>query len=514
MLIVGVDCSTTAAKAVVVDGAGRVVGAGSSPLHTTTPRPGWHEQDPETWWTATSLAIASAVQRTGRAAEVTAVCIAHQRESFVCLDERGRPLRAALLWLDGRATREIAELGTPEVEALSGKPADITPALYKLAWLARHEPGTLEGAHRVADVHGFLVHRLTGRWVTSTSSADPLALLDVAARDYAEPLLRLAGVRRDQLLDLEPAGSALGPLRPEAAAACGLPPTAVVVAGLGDGQAAGVGAGVLDAAHGYLNLGTAVLLGTEQHGYRPSRDYRSLVSVVEGNTTLETFLSSGTYLPTWFRRTFGPSDLCGEPDPALEAAAAALPPGSDRLVTLPFWNAAQTPHWDPRASGAMVGWRSQHGPAHMYRSLLEGVAFELHGQLAGLERGTGQHLRVLRAMGGGTRSTLWRQIMADVLERPLELCTAPEISALGAAVVAAAALGVHPSLPAAAEAMTATGAVVDPDPRASARYAELREVHHALYPVLAPLLHRLAASGGADPVHADPVTRDPGSAPS
>lgn len=491
MLIVGVDCSTTAAKAVVVDEAGRLLGAGRSPLRTTSPHPGWHEQDAETWWTGTAAAVRAAVSNAG-SAEVAAVCVTHQRESFVAVDAAGAPLRRAVLWLDRRAAREIDELGAPEVELLSGKPADVTPALYKLAWLARHEPRVVERAHKVADAHGFLVHRLTGRWVTSVSSADPLGLLDVAARRYAPSLLALAGLREDQVLDLVPVGEVVGELLPAAAAACGLPEAAVVVAGLGDGQAAGVGAGVLDGGRAYLNLGTAVLLGTEQRGYRPSRDYRSLVSVVDGHTTVEALLSSGTYLPAWFRQGFGHPGGRGGPDPALEAAAAALPAGSDQLVTLPHWNAAQTPHWDPRASGAIIGWRSLHTPAHMYRSLLEGVSYELHGQLLGLEAGTGHRLGSLRAMGGGARSALWRQITADVLERPLELCTAPETSALGAAVVAASALGAHPDLRAAAAAMTAVGEVVEPDPRASARYADLREVHHALYPLLAPLLHRLA----------------------
>ncbi len=497
MVVIGVDCSTTAAKAVVVDGAGRTLGSGSSPLQTSSPRAGWHEQDAPSWWTATQEAVGAAVASSGRAREVTAVCIAHQRESFVCLDEGGRPLRPAILWLDGRAGEQIAELGTPEVERLSGKPADTTPALYKIAWLAAHEPDTLRRTHQLLDTHGFLVHRMTGRWATSVSSADPLALLDVAVGDYAPELLAVAGLRRDQVPDLHRAGSVIGGLLPDVASAWGLEASVVVVAGLGDGQAAGLGANVVDADHGYLNLGTAVLLGTEQTGYRPSRDYRSLVSVTPGGTTLETFLSSGTYLPTWYRRAFGAPALGGAPDVHLEAAAADLAPGSGQLLTLPHWNAAQTPHWDPLATGAILGWRGVHGPAHLYRSLLEGVAFELRGQLDGLERGTGRTLVSLRAMGGGIRSPLWRQITADVLERPLAVCPEPEVSALGAAVVAAAAVGLHPDLVSAAAAMTRTGSVVEPDPATASAYGELRAIHQDLYALLRPALHRLAAVGAA-----------------
>lgn len=489
-LFLGIDCSTTGSKAVVVDLRGRTVAAGSSALTSSSPRPGRHEQDARTWWSATDAAVQQALAGLEDRSRVVALCITHQRESFVAVDAANVPLHPALLWLDGRATEEIAELGTPEVERRSGKPADITPALYKLAWVRRHHPEWLAGAHRVVDTHAFLVRELTGGWDTSVSSADPLSLLDVRTRDWSPELLALAGVRPDQLPALHDAGEVLAPLRPELAARWGVPADLAVVAGLGDGQAAGVGADVLDSTRAYLNLGTAVIIGTERQGYASSRSYRSLLSVIPGNTTLETFLSSGTYLPTWFRRELG-SSASGEPDAALEAAAAALPPGADGLLTLPYWNAAQTPHWDPHASGAVVGWRGAHTRAHVYRSLFEGIAQELRLQLDGLEAATGTRVEVIRAMGGGTRSPLFAQILADVLERPLEICAEPEISALGAAVVAAVAVGAYPSLTAASAAMTSSGRTVRPDPERATRYAQLRAVHEQLYPQLRELMKTL-----------------------
>ena len=487
-LVIGIDCSTTAAKAVVIDADGQTVATGYVPLQTTSPRPGWHEQDAETWWAATTAAVRQAVSSSGRAADIAAICITHQRESFVCLDETGTPLRPAILWLDGRAQEQIDAFGSATVESLSGKPADITPALYKIAWLARHEPELLQRTYKIADTHGFLVHRMTGQWVTSISSADPLSLLDVTTQDYAESLLSLAGVRRDQMLDLQPAGHPISELTPGIAREWGLAPSTIVIAGVGDGQAAGLGANVVDSSHGYLNLGTAVLLGTERNGYQPSRDYRSLISVIDGNTTLETFLSSGAYLPNWFRRAFGGPGATGAPDPVLETAARALPAGSDHLLTLPYWNAAQTPHWDSLATGAIIGWRSAHTPAHMYRSLLEGVAFELRNQLDGLERATGQRLISLRGMGGGTRSALWVQIVADVLERPIELCTEPEISALGAAIVGHTAIGTLPGPQTGRRRHDLHRQVIEPDISTADTYGELRR-HPPIALPRAPTTH-------------------------
>ena len=499
-LVVAVDCSTTAAKALAIDASGTVVGTGAQSLLTSNPGPHRFEQHAPDWWKATDAAVRGALSDETARARVVAVCVTHQRESFVCLDEAGEPLRPAMLWMDGRAEAQVRREGSVRVERLSGKPADVTPGLYKLAWLREHEPATLAATCRVMDVHGYLVHAMTGRWVSSTSSVDPLALLDVSTGDYSDELLAVAGLRRDQLPDLVPTGTVLGPLLPAVAAGWGLADDVVVVAGLGDGQAAGVGLDVTDPTSAYLVLGTAVVIGSESMAYRPSRAYRSMVSAFADHVTIETFNSAGTYLPAWFRREFGRPELGGAPDPELERAAAAVPAGSDRLLTLPYWNAAQTPHWDGRACGLTVGWSGTHTGAHFYRSLLEGIAFELRLQLDGLEEARGQQVQVIRAMGGGARSALWTQILADVFDRPLEVRAGGEISALGAAAVALTAIDAYATLGEAAVALASTDAVVEPGPCA-ATYAELLPVYRRLYAETRDVMHALhdhAPQGAVD----------------
>jgi xylulokinase len=216
-----------------------------------------------------------------------------------------------------------------------------------------------------------------------------------------------------------------------------------------------------------------------------------MVSAFPGHTTVETFSSSGTYLPTWFRREFGRPELAGAPDPELERAAAAVSPGSDRLLTLPYWNAAQTPHWDGRASGLTIGWRGSHTAAHFYRSLLEGIAYELRLQMDGLERARGEQVQVIRAMGGGARSGLWPQVLADVFARPLEVCTSGEVSATGAAAVALTATGAFGSLREAAGALAVVDGVVEPRDGAVATYGELLTVYRRLYAESRDMLHAL-----------------------
>ncbi|WP_226344302.1 xylulokinase [Agilicoccus flavus] len=460
--------------------------------------------DAREWGPAVDAAVRSAVEALGLDApdavrRITHVAISHQRETFVCLDEDAEPLGPAILWLDGRAGDQIRRYGTDRVERLCGKPADITPALYKIAWLSEHRPDLMASTRHLVDTHAYLAHRLTGRWVTSTSSADPLALLDIAAGAYSPELLSIAGLSESQLPELHTAGTDLGAISDDVCAAWGLPAGVRLVAGLGDGQAAGLGAAVTTPGQGYLNLGTAVLIGTERQGYQPSRAYRSLWSVTPGQTTLETFLSSGTYLPTWFREQFGRRKLAGAPDPVLEDAAGAVPIGSDGLMTLPYWNSAQTPHWDAQARGAVVGWRGSHTKAHTYRSLLEGVAFELRAQLDGLQEQTGTPIDALHTMGGGSRSALWTRIVADVLDRPLRICAEAEISALGAAMVAHVSAGTHPDVRAAADAMASVSGMVSPDPERVAQYEPLRAIYAELYPTLRETLHRLDSLGTSTP---------------
>ena len=270
-LVIAVDCSTTAAKAIVVDAAGRVVGSGSQALDTRSPVPHWFEQDASQWWTATDAAIRAALQDISDRSTVAAVCVTHQRESFVCLDGDETPIRPAILWLDGRAEAEVRTYGTERVELLSGKPADITPGLYKLLWLRDHEPETMARCQRVADVHTYLVHAMTGRWVSSTASVDPLAVIDQSTGDYSDELLELAGLRRAQLPELVPSGTTIATLRPQVADAWGVSRDVAVIAGTGDGQAGGIGLGVTDPGAAYLVLGTAVVIGSETKSYVPAR---------------------------------------------------------------------------------------------------------------------------------------------------------------------------------------------------------------------------------------------------
>ncbi len=480
-LVVAVDCSTTAVKAVVLGPAQEVLAEASAPLATSQPRPLWHEQDAGEWWTGTRTAIAAAVAQVDPA-RIGAICLTHQRETFVCLDEAGGPLRPAILWVDARAHEEIASLGTTEVHRVSGKPADTTPAIYKLAWLSRHEPQVTATAARIGDVQAYLAWRMTGSWATSRASADTLGLLDLARGDWSPELLALAGVSREQLPVLVPAGHPLGELTAAAAGELGLPGPVTLVAGIGDGQSAGLALGAAEPGVAYLNLGTSMVLGVRADGYVWDRAFRTLDGMVPGTFTLETVLNAAAYLAAWFRRELGTGAADDATEIALlEEAAALVPAGCEGLLTLPYWNAAQTPYWDPLARGALVGLHGAHTRAHLYRSILEGVALELRLHLAGIEAVTGSPIVTLRAVGGGARSTLWARIVADVTQRTVVVCSAGEASAAGSGILARAWLQGRPESP---RWVVPAGTEVDPDPALAERYAQVFAVYRGLYPAL------------------------------
>lgn len=494
--IIGVDCSTTAAKAVVWNAQGEVLSQDRRTYELSQPRPGWGEQNAEDWWAATAGAIKRAVQ-TVDTSRVGALCITHQRESFVCLDESGTPLRPAMLWLDTRAAHEVQAYGSDDVHRITGKPPNPTPAWYKLLWLRKHEPDTIARIGKVVDVHGFLVQRLTGAWATSWASADPLGLVDMATLDYDDGLLDQVGLDQSQLSELHAPGSIIGEVREDVAAQLGLPAGLPVVAGAGDGQCAQLGTGMVAPGKAYLNLGSGIVSGSHSERYVFGREFRTLASAVPGAYTLETFIGGGTVNLRWFVEKFSGLEphslgLDLSPEQVLETAAAGLPPGSEGLLALPYWTGALTPYWDHNARGLLLGLTGTHGKAHVYRALLEGLAFEQRLLTSGAESALGEPIEEVVALGGGSRSAVWCQIIADVMQRRIVVVREPESTCLGSAMLAAAGVGIHGSVQEAAQEMSGTAGGYEPSSAGVAAYDRIYEVYRDIYPANRDLFARLA----------------------
>ena len=492
-LVLAVDCSTSAAKAVVFGPDGRSVSSGRQTFPMAKSPEGRHEQDAHDWWRATSAAIAQAMAGAD-SKRVVAVAVTHQRETFVCVDAAGESVRPAIVWADNRSVPQVEKYGSDETHRLSGRVPDITPAIFKLAWLREHEPETLERSARIADVAAYLHAQLTGRWVTSASSGDSLGLMDLASLEWSPTLCAIAGVDPRQLPEIAVPGSVIGAIGAEVAATLGLEPGTPVIAAAGDGQCAALGTGLAESDTMYLNVGTALVAGFVSSDYRWSRKYRTVLDATGQGYLLEAFTQSGTYLVSWFIDTFAPALVaqgadasCVAREEDLERRAGSVPPGSDGLYALPYWNGAQTPYWDGSARGAVLGWSGIHTGAHLYRSLLEGAAYEVRLQVDGVESDTGRSVTRFLATGGGSRSNMWSQIIADVTGRRVDICAESETTALGAAMLATCAVGIHPDLPAAAAAMTRTVQTIPPRPEVAELYQHLYERYLQIYPTVRDL---------------------------
>ncbi|MGB3481260.1 MAG: FGGY family carbohydrate kinase [Mycobacterium sp.] len=495
-LVLAVDCSTSGAKAVVFGPDGRSLSSGRRTFAMAKTPEGRHEQDAHDWWRATSAVIAEAMAGV-QSSRVAAVTVTHQRETFVCVDGDGEPLRPAIVWADNRSVPQVARYGSDETHRISGRVPDITPAIFKLAWLKEHEPETLRQAARIADVAAYLHWQLTGRWVTSASSGDSLGLMDLGSQEWSPTLCEIAGVAPAQLPDIAVPGSVIGAVDAPTAEQLGLEPGTPVIAAAGDGQCAALGTGVSDADTMYLNVGTALVAGYVSPEYRWSRKYRTVLDASGQGFLLEAFTLSGAYLITWFVDTFVPALLAQGADPScaareqdLEAGAETVPPGSDGLFTVPYWNGSQTPYWEGNARGTVLGWSGIHTGAHFYRSVLEGSAFEVRLQVEGVVADTGVPVRRFLATGGGSRSPLWSQIIADVTGIQVDICAETETTALGAAMMASCAVGIHADLRAAAAAMTRTVQSIVPRPDIAEQYGELYERYLRIYPTVRELCQR------------------------
>ncbi len=504
-IVIGLDSSTTATKAIGWLKDGSVAGLGRCPIPLANPGPNRYEQDPEDWWSSTTMAMRQLLQQVP-AERIAALAISNQRETFVPLDAKGQPVRQAIVWLDQRCQDEVAwlsgKVGAANLHRISGKPPDVAPVAYRIAWMLRSEPELFRSTEVFADVQSYLVWRLTGAFQTSWASADPLGLFDMEKKAWSAEVLQALELSADRLPALAAPCSVIGEVSDEAAAETHLAPGTPVVAGGGDGQAAGLGVNALDPSVAYLNLGTAVVSGTYSRQYRTGAAWRTMGSCSGEGYYYETSLRAGTFLTEWFVR-----QVCraSEEDKAvyqrLEAEAAGVPIGSSGLLALPYWGAVMTPYWDPRARGCWLGLTGSHRIGHLYRSLLEGIALEQALVSGMIEEQTGDPIRAFVAIGGGASSDLWRQIIADVCGKTVLRCETVEASSLGAAICAATGVGWYASAAAAAEAMAGKRTRAnEPVPRNVARYAELGAIYREIYPRLREAFARLSDFAAADGV--------------
>ena len=497
-LVIGLDSSTTATKAIAWDKRGRAVAEGRAALAIGNPKPGWYEQEATDWTGAAAKALKQLTKKIS-ADRIAAIAISSQRESFAQFDRNGKALRPGTLWLDERAASILPDmetkLGAEAIHRMSGKPLDVITCLMRCAWFQKNMPTMWKRVHKTAEVHGVVAHFLTGKWNSSTGSADPMGMLDMSEMRWSEKLLSSVGLVEDQLPKLYRPGEVIGEVTSAAAKITGLKAGTLVVAGGGDGQCAGTGTNVFTKGRAYVNLGTALVSGNYGKSYAYDPAFRTMSAIAEEGYIYETCLRSGTFLLNWAVENLFRVDAKINPKifHQLETAAELSPIGAKGLMLVPYWSGVMTPYWDTAARGVIAGIGPSHNRGDIYRAIIEGLTLEQVNATQKVEAATDK-IEHYVAIGGGAKSNLWCQILADSSGRDVKRLETVEASSLGAACAAAKAAGWYKSIPSAAAAMTGKPSkTFRPRTKPNKRYGQIIEVYRDLWPTVSQWNKKLQA---------------------
>jgi xylulokinase len=486
--LLGIDLGTSSAKVLLATDAGRVLAQGSAEYAIHHPQPGWAEQDPEGWWqgviVAVRQALASVQSGPGGSVQIATIGLSGQMHGTVLLDEAGLPLSPAVIWPDRRSQQQVREItdliGAERLIELTGSPLATGFQAATVLWVQQERPDLWRRTRLVLLPKDYIRYRLTGGICTDPSDGAGALLLDVHLRDWAPQILTALGIDKTQLPPVRPSVAVVGQLASEAAKVLGLPVGIPVVAGAADTACSTLGAGIIRA-HGMLLTistgGQIVLPALKVQVDRKGRVH-TFCGALEprpdraGWYQMAAILSAGRSL-RWLRdKVFDLSHDAGYDQ--MTAWAETAPPGADGLLFLPYLAGERTPHMDAQARGLFLGLVASHGRAELVRAAMEGVALACYDAYQVLVELGARPERIVMA-GGGARSRLWRQIIADVFDLPVRRLQVGEQSALGAILLAGGGAGLFDP-GSAAQDWVAYGPPVEPD---SGR--------HALYQSLLPL---------------------------
>lgn len=502
-VFLGIDIGTSGTKALAVGETGEILARAVADYPIFHPKPGWSEQDPADWWTATVATIRSLTRRAKlKPADVKGIGLSGQMHGSVFLDKSDKILRRALLWNDQRTAAQCAQIerlagGRQELIRMVANPALTGFTAPKILWLRDHEPKRFERARKILLPKDYVRLRLTGEYATEVSDASGTLLLDVGSRRWSDELLGKLGLDRQLLPNCYESEEVSGKLTAGAARELGLAAGTPVVGGGGDQAAGAVGNGIV--ARGVISatMGTSgvVFAHSDSVAIDPEGRLHTFCHAVRGKWhQMGVVLSAGGSLQ-WYRNRLGRDyvDLAKkqkrDPYDLMTEEAQRAPAGSEGLFFLPYLTGERTPHADPHARGAWIGLSPRHGREHLLRSLLEGATYAMRDSLE-LIRGLGVPIAEIRVSGGGAMSRFWRQLQADVYGQAVVTINAQEGPAYGVALLAAVGTGAYKDVPEACARSIRVVSTTKPNKKS-------QSVYDAAYPVYGGLYRSLRAEFGA-----------------
>ena len=498
-LLLGIDVGTSGTKSIVVDSSGTILGTGLKEYGLNYPQPGWIEQDPEWWIEGVKLSARGALESAGRDwSDVAGIGMTHQRLTIVPVDHNYDPLYPAIMWNDTRISEEVKwvdeTIGNMNIFRGTGCMPGVF-SVYKVIWLKRNLPEIYAKTHRVHLVADWLIYKLTGREVTSQSTASMAGAIDVEKRNsWNTDMLEKMGLRHDIFVpDIRPAGENIGKVTKQGETLFGIPEGIPVVTSAGDQPCGCFGAGQFETRSISINGGTSCTCEALSATV-PSRKHSNyfIETSPTGSYVLEnTTLSGASALMKWYRNTFGQvEDLEAQKTgkniwEIIYGLSQEAPVGNVGLFLVPYFHGSMAPYWSLDGRAALLGLSTDHGRPGLIRAVIEGLAYEARRTCEMMEEDMDEPIETVINYGGSARSRIWNQTFADVLNRPVRASFNPETTALGAAMCAAAGTGIYPDVASAGKAMVQRLSEITPIEDNAGFYDRFyREVYVEIYETL------------------------------
>ncbi len=492
MYYIGVDLGTSAVKLLLMEGSGKICNIVSNEYPLSFPKPGWSEQKPEDWWDAVVNGIKKLVDGYD-ASQVAGISFGGQMHGLVILDENDNVIRPAILWNDGRTTKEVDYLNN-EIgkEKLSEYTANIAFAGFtapKILWVKANEPENFKKIAKIMLTKDYIAYKMTGVHSCDYSDASGMLLLDVKNKCWSKEMMEICDVKEEQLPKLFESYEVTGNLTAEVADTLGLTTNCKIAAGAGDNAAAAVGTGTVGDGGCNISLGTSgtIFISSKEFGVDRFNALHSFDHADGNYHLMGCMLSAASCNKWWMDDIIGTQDYAAEQKPISDDKL-----GANNVFYLPYLMGERSPHNNPDARAMFVGMSMDTTRADMTQAVLEGVAFAMRDCYE-IAKDLGINITETKICGGGAKSPLWRKIMANVLNINVNIIESEEGPGLGGAMLAAVACGEYASVQEAADKIVKVVGTEKPDPALAARYDERYAIFKEIYPTVKPLYDRMKA---------------------
>lgn len=491
--VLGIDLGTSGTKTVLFDQRGTVMASATVEYPMDQPKNGWAEQNPADWWNAAAATIRTVLSKSAvNPAEVVSLGISGQMHGMVMLDEQGEVLRPSIIWCDQRTQAECDEItervGAKRLIEITANPALTGFTASKILWVRNHQPEIYAKCRHILLPKDYVRYMLTGDYATEVSDASGMQLLDVPNRCWSDEVLAALDIDKSMLAKVYESCEVTGHVSKEAAALTGLTEATLVVGGAGDNAAAAVGTGVVEDGRAFTTIGTSgvVFAHTSKLSIDPKGRVHTFCCAVPGAWHVMGVTQAAGLSLKWFRDNFCAAEKTAaeamgvDPYDLLNKEAAQSPIGAHKLLYAPYLMGERTPHLDADCRGMFFGLSGMHQRRDLLRAVMEGVTYSLKDCLNVLA-GMGVAPAQMLACGGGGKSPLWRQMLADVFDCPVATTVSTEGPALGAAILAGVGAGLYPSVEEACREMIHVNPAQQPIPENVPEYAKYYAVYQKLY---------------------------------